>query len=371
MASSPPYSSSNQAINNLQQQLQENWFLEEQSYDDKQNLTSFSSSTRNVRRGNDLENDERHHPDHDISSLANNLTSQTEYNNELLTYISHLELKIQEYYSENEKLINSNNNLNKEISNLNERNNDLLNKLTISSSLCDELASQFHHLRQEILKTEQINKENKIEYESLLQKYQYLDEQNTIKSQQLLLQSSTHQRRGRRSSGRGNDDDENNQSDENDEEERNENHKNELLHLQYQLSILEQELETSHQKVSEVTLHCNNLTNEKIQMESLIEYYLKQHEEDMMQRDKAVYKCKEMSNLLSKEQTEKLNLLNEKDQLMQRNEMLGIRLQDQMMSRQEAVEYSKETDLKWRELEVSLMMGRAGEGRGGRGGGRR
>jgi hypothetical protein len=340
MTSSSPYSSSNQAINSLQQQLQDNWLLEEQNLDQQHHFTT----TSNVRRkGVIVQNEENH--DHDISSLANNLTSQTEYNNELLTYISHLELKIQEYYSQTESLTSSNENLNKEVQNLNERNTDLLHKLTISSSLCDELASQFHHLRQEILKTEQINKENKIEYESLFQKYQYLDEQNSIKSQQLLQYSSQLHSGGR---GGGGDEDRNEE-----EREMNENQKNEITHLQYQLSILEHELETSHQTVSEVNLHCQNLTNEKIQMESLMEYYLKQHDEDMMQRDKALLKCKELSSVLSSLQSEKMSLLNERDALRQRNEVLEIRLQDQMSSREEAVEYSKETDLKWRELEVS------------------
>jgi chromosome segregation ATPase len=320
--------SSHQAIYNLQQQLSDQWSHEEEEHHhhdynhslDPPPLPPSSSS---------------------LTFLANNLTTQTEYNNELLTYIHTLEHQLKQVNQMKENLLQTNTNLEQEIVHSNQRGDDLFHKLTISSALCDELASQFQSLRTDILNSNILNKENKIEYESLLQKYQYLDEQNQIKSQKLHEYESTiadysNHRLGSLSQAQ-------------------EFAENEIQHLQSQCLTLENELEKQHQVYHEMILQFNTLQHENIQFHSTVEYYLKQHDEDLLQRDKAVLKWKEISSQLNSLSNEKLEIMIERDQLVQQREMMEIQLRDYALSRNDAVQSSRETDLKWRELEVTEL----------------
>jgi chromosome segregation ATPase len=320
-------SSANRAISNLQQQLSEKWSTEEEFDEDEihHHYNSFDPS----------------HPppppsSSSLTSLANNLTTQTEYNNELLNYISSLELQLQQSNLNYENLQHRNYSLEQDLLHSNQRGDDLFHKLTISSTLCDELASQFQSLRTDIINSNLLNKENKQEYESLLQKYLYLDEQNQIKSQKIheyeIILSDTSTTSASTQ----------------------EFNETEMIHLKAQCTTLEEELEKQHQRYHEMIIQFNTLQHENIQLHSTIEYYLKQHDEDMMHRENAVLKCKEISLQFQNLSNEKLEILIERDQLMQQREVMEIQMSDHVISRNDAVQSSKETDLKWRELEVDL-----------------
>lgn len=320
---------SSNAILNLQEQLNNSWD-EDITYLNYNNLSFNNNNNKDQNNRNNNENES-----YDMSSLVLNLTTQTEYNNKLLDYIKELEIKYQQSENIKYELIHKIKVLEKDLLDSNNRADDLYNKLTISSSLCDELATQFQTLRNDVIQSDNLNKDNKMELQSYLQKNVYLEEQNREYSLRIIQLESTVDELNRYRTNLH----------------LNESQETELVHLKYQLNTIQSELEKQNKLYYELSLNSNNLQAENIQLNQTIQYYMKQHEEDMMQKDKLMLKYKELTNQISNLQTENLNLSTENEQLEQKNSILTIQIHQSITNHNEAVQHSHETDLKWRELE--------------------
>eukprot|EP00602_Paraphysomonas_sp_CaronLab_P013563 CAMPEP_0185044812 /NCGR_PEP_ID=MMETSP1103-20130426/43641_1 /TAXON_ID=36769 /ORGANISM="Paraphysomonas bandaiensis, Strain Caron Lab Isolate" /LENGTH=950 /DNA_ID=CAMNT_0027585087 /DNA_START=204 /DNA_END=3056 /DNA_ORIENTATION=+ len=270
----------------------------------------------------------------DISSLALNLTSQTEYNNELLEYIRDLEKKCHQSEQVREKLVEKNESLHSAFREANSRADDLHNKLTVSSRLCDELSAQFHSVRDEAVQLRLELDSAKQTCESLKQQHAYLEENNkSLNRKNLELESEVDELRRLKKMFT---------SDETSDT---------IMTLTCKLESVEKELEWTRKSSYDVQTQASVIKDENIQLMRRIDHLLKQRDDDVEAKEKSQARYREATQSLTALQKQVADLTTRNDQLQESLTMSSLQLRTNQAAREEAVEHSRETDLRWRELE--------------------
>ena len=270
----------------------------------------------------------------DISTLAFNLSSQTEYNNELLEYIRDLELNLQtsetlrhELSEKYESLLESN----QEIS---ERADDLYHKLQISSSLCDELSAQLKALRDDTAASKDDADQGREALESLKQQNQYLEKSNRHLTERVHRMESEIDAAQRLKKSI--------LTDETAES---------IATLTFTLESTQQELERTRREHLEMQLTATEVRDENIQLMRRMEHLTKQREDDASHRDASMAKLRETTVLVSDLQQQCALLTTQKEHLEESLSVAMGRIKHSHTARDQAVEHSLQTDLRWRELE--------------------
>jgi hypothetical protein len=289
------------------------------------------------------EDDDNNNHGIDVSSLALNLSNQAEYNNELLSYVKELEIKYQQMDRSRYELLGQIETISQNSAEANERADDLYRKLKLSSNLCDELTSQLQTMREEASQYETIARESKVSVETIRQQNIYLEESNrnyNIRVNQLESELDD-MRRFKKTLVEDDTLDETNR-------------------LTFTLEANQAELERARKNNYELQLLVTMTKDENFQLQRRVEHLIKQYEDDLASREKLQSKNREMSDRLSALQDEVADLLARNDQLSESLNVSVVRVKQSQSIRDEAVERSQITDLRWRELEVRYMFVRSG-----------
>lgn len=218
----------------------------------------------------------------DISTLAMNLSSQTEYNNELLAYIRDLERALQNSETYRHELAEKYGALEENFNETSDRADDLYHKLQISSSLCDELSSQLKALRNDSQVSHDGADRDRETIESLMQQNQYLEKSNKQFSEQIhRLESEVDAAQRFKKSIL---------SDETTET---------VATLTYSLESTQAELERTRKEFLDMQLISSEVKDENIQLMHRIEHLTKQRDDDSTSRDNSMVKMREATIAVS------------------------------------------------------------------------
>lgn len=212
----------------------------------------------------------------DISTLALNLSTQAEYNNELLEYIQDLENSLQSSESYRHELGEKYDALHENYKETSDRADDLYHKLQISSSLCDELSAQLKAMRSDNVTSNEESEKNREIIESLIQQNQYIEKSNKQFTERIhRLESEVDEARRFKKSIL---------SDETTET---------ITTLSFSLESTQQELERTRKEYADMQLISSEVKDENIQLLQRIEHLTKQRGDDSVFRETATAKLRE------------------------------------------------------------------------------
>jgi chromosome segregation ATPase len=212
----------------------------------------------------------------DISTLAFNLSTQAEYNNELLEYIRELESSLQNSEAYRHQLGEKYEALHENYRETSDRADDLYHKLQISSSLCDELSAQLKAMRSDNVSSYEDSEKNRETIESLSQQNAFLEKSNKQFTERIhRLESEVDEARRFKKSIL---------SDETTET---------ITTLSFSLESTQHELERTRKEYMDMQLVSSDVKDENIQLMHRLEHLSKQRDDDASFRETANAKLRE------------------------------------------------------------------------------
>lgn len=306
------------------QELQESL---DQSWDEEEELLEFQHSHH-------ASSSSLHQSNHqNVSSLALNLSSQTEYNNELLEYIQHLEGKYQESQVVQTKLEGKLEEAQRRASEESETAQELNKKLLHMTNLYEELTERFSATGSDMTEaTSEIDTLRGQLEEAKQQKLHLEESQSTYSDRVMKLEAELSDLKRKRLVS---DDD----------------CTDKITTLNISLEKAMSELERERKLHYELQLQTSLLKDENIQLTRRVEHFVKVGQEDDDERESMLKQLKEAKASVAYYQHETNKLRAECEQLEQSLSVCKVRLKESDEARWEAVDSSQKTDVMWREME--------------------
>jgi len=269
----------------------------------------------------------------DVHSLALDLSSQAEYNNELLEYIQLLEGRYSKSQMEQNELELRLRSAEKQAADSHEQAEELRHKVLSSSALYEELTSQQATTAQQATAAASESQELRLRVDELQQQKDMLLRSKDEASERVVqLESELAELRRKRLIS----DDSSADS---------------IATLTMTLEKTTAELERERSLHYDLQLSSSLLKDENIQMTRRLEHFVKAGQEEQEDRESGARRLKDATATIAalKEQTSSLSA--ERDQLDQALTVSRSRLSESEAARWEAVESAQQTDLMWREIE--------------------